>query len=182
VIVDRGGDVEYALETQNRPVFPGAPDLSTLVHEMAHQWYGDSVTPRSWRDMWLNEGFATYAEWLWAEEHGGPTARKAFDAVYARPESDGVWSFPPADPPTAAQLSDPPVYQRGAMVLHKVREAVGDDKFRALLRGWAAVHKYGNADTGDFTAYAERKNPGKAKALADVWDVWLYGDGKPDRP
>ncbi|MET9495715.1 M1 family metallopeptidase [Streptomyces sp. NPDC006552] len=179
-IVAPDGAAEYALETQNRPVFPGAPDLSTLVHEVAHQWYGDSVTPASWRDMWLNEGFATYAEWLWAEEHGGATAEETFDRLCARPADDGLWAFPPAVPPTAAQLSDPPVYQRGAMVLHRVRRTIGDTAFRALLRGWPEEHKYGNADTGDFTAYTERKNPGKAKALARVWDGWLYGHGRPD--
>ncbi|NEB81842.1 M1 family metallopeptidase [Streptomyces sp. SID14478] len=178
-IVDRDGDAGYALETQNRPVFPGAPDLGTLVHELAHQWYGDSVTPKSWRDMWLNEGFATYAEWLWEEDHHGEPAREAFDAVYARPKGAAVWSFPPADPPGAAQISDTPVYQRGAMVLQKVRETIGDADFFSLLKSWPADHKYGNADTGDFTAYVEKKNPGKAKALAGVWDVWLYGDGKP---
>ncbi|MFF5945986.1 M1 family metallopeptidase, partial [Streptomyces althioticus] len=70
-IIARPGAAGYALETQNRPVFPGAPETGTLVHELAHQWYGDSVTPKSWRDMWLNEGFATYAQWLWQEDHGG---------------------------------------------------------------------------------------------------------------
>ncbi|WP_428953934.1 M1 family metallopeptidase [Streptomyces sp. cg35] len=179
-IVDRDGDAGYALETQNRPVFPGAPDLGTLVHELAHQWYGDSVTPKSWRDMWLNEGFATYAEWLWDEDHDGDTAQQTFDALYERPAGADIWSFPPAKPSSAAHVSDTPVYQRGAMVLHKIRETVGDTAFFALLKSWPAAHKYGNADTDDFTAYVEKKNPGKAEALADVWDVWLYGDGKPD--
>src|SRR5205807_1529121 len=81
-IVAHSGDSGYALETQDRPVFPGAPDTETLVHELAHQWYGDSVTPKSWRDMWLNEGFATYAEWLWQEDHGGDTAQDIFDSLY----------------------------------------------------------------------------------------------------
>ncbi len=113
-IVDRGGDAGYALETQNRPFFPGAPDTATLVHELAHQWYGDSVTPKTWRDMWLNEGFATYAEWLWAEDHDGDTAQQTFDALYKgtyfddKADDDAVWAFPPATPTSAAHISDSP--------------------------------------------------------------------------
>ncbi|GAA2270286.1 metallopeptidase [Streptomyces ruber] len=185
-IVERPGDAGYALETQNRPVFPGAPDVVLLVHELAHQWYGDSVTPRTWRDMWLNEGFATYAEWLWQEEHGGATAQEIFDGLHAGKVFPGgiggpsIWAFPPAEPPGAEHISDSPVYQRGAMVLHRVRETVGDDgAFRALLRGWAAEHRHGNAATVDFTAYVERSVP--EKDFGAVWEDWLYGDGKPER-
>ncbi|MFC9084724.1 M1 family metallopeptidase, partial [Streptomyces sp. NPDC057062] len=110
-IVERPGDAGYALETQNRPVFAGAPDTALLVHEIAHQWYGDSVTPRTWRDMWLNEGFATYAQWLWEEDHGEGSAQSAFDRLYSGsyfPDAGtnaALWSFPPADPPDAAQSS-----------------------------------------------------------------------------
>ncbi|MDQ1018356.1 M1 family metallopeptidase [Streptomyces afghaniensis] len=181
-IVDRAADIGYALETQNRPVFPGAPDLTLLVHELVHQWYGDSVTPESWRDMWLNEGFATYAEWLWEEEHGGKTAQETFDALYDHGEKtyEDLWSFPPGKPPDAAHLSEAPVYQRGAMVLHKVRQAVGDEAFGDILRGWAAAHRHGNADTADFTAYVEQQAPGKD--FDAIWEDWLYGEGKPERP
>ncbi|MFF6997437.1 M1 family metallopeptidase [Streptomyces sp. NPDC008313] len=186
VIVDRDGDAGYALETQNRPVFPGAPGLDTVVHELAHQWYGDSVTPETWRDMWLNEGFATYAEWMWEEDHGGDSAQDVFDALYSgeyydSPSDDeALWAFPPAKPSGAAHISDSPVYERGAMVLHKIRETVGDDTFRGILRGWAEEHRHGNADTHDFTAYVERRAPGKD--LGPVWKDWLYGEGKPARP
>ncbi|MFJ1974305.1 M1 family metallopeptidase [Streptomyces sp. NPDC087903] len=182
-IVDRADDIGYALETQNRPVFPDAPDTETLVHEIAHQWYGDSVTPRTWRDMWLNEGFATYAEWLWQEDHGGDTAEEIFTALhrgdyYDSPEYNAaVWAFPPAVPPSAGRLSDSPVYERGAMVLHRIRQTVGDDTFRAILRGWAAAHRHGNADTADFTAYVRKKAPGKD--FGTIWKDWLYGDGRP---
>ncbi|MFD0315807.1 M1 family metallopeptidase [Streptomyces flavalbus] len=191
VIVDRPGDAGYALETQNRPVFPGAPDTALLVHELAHQWYGDSVTPRTWRDMWLSEGFATYAEWLWREDHGGTTAEETFTALYEGggdgegDEGDGdggeddLWAFPPADPPDAAHISGRPVYDRAAMVLHQVRRALGDDAaFRALLRDWATEHRHGTADTGDFTAWVERRSP--ETDFGGVWRDWLYGDGKPD--
>lgn len=132
-IVERTGDSAYALETQNRPVYPGPPDTALLVHELAHQWFGNSVTPATWRDMWLNEGFATYAEWLWAADHEDVPVQESFEAAY---EDDANWAFPPADPPTAAELSEPPVYGRGAMAVHRLRLAVDDDRaFFALVRG-----------------------------------------------
>nr|WP_238431925.1 M1 family metallopeptidase [Streptomyces cavernae] len=182
-IVDPAEEVGYALETQNRPVFTFAPDLSTLVHELAHQWYGNSVTPDSWRDMWLNESFATYAEWLWEEDHGGPSARQTFDELYDgdyfddEEQSEDVWAFPPAKPPSAARISDIPVYYGGAMVLHKIRETVGDDRFYAIIQGWAKAHRHGNADTAAFTAYVEDMAPGED--FDGIWRDWLYGEGKP---
>ncbi|MCH0567981.1 M1 family metallopeptidase [Streptomyces sp. MUM 136J] len=182
VIVDREDDAGYALETQNRPVFPGPTDIRTLVHELAHQWFGDSVTPKSWRDMWLNESFATYAEWLWFEDHGGDTAQETFEELYdhGEDEYEDLWDFPPAEPSSAAHISDSPVYQRGAMVLHRIRQTVGDDAFYDIVQGWATAHRHGNADTDDFTAFVERQAPDED--FAGVWEDWLYGDGKPGRP
>ncbi|MBA2947227.1 M1 family metallopeptidase [Streptomyces himalayensis] len=181
-IVERPGDADYALETQTRPVFPGAPGTELLVHELAHEWFGNSVTPKTWQDMWLNEGFASYAEWLWAEDHGGDSAQETFDALYrGDPEAahaDAIWSFAPADPPSAAHISDDTVYLRGAMVLHKIRQTVGDDAFRDILKGWAAAYRHGNANTADFTAYVEKKAPDKDFTL--IWADWLHGKGKPD--
>ncbi|WP_392965978.1 M1 family metallopeptidase [Streptomyces sp. LN245] len=184
-IVDRADDAGYALETQTRPVFPGAPDTRTLVHELAHQWFGDSVTPKSWRDMWLNEGFATYAEWLWQEDHDGDSAEEIFNALYEGDyyepvDSSEIWAFPPADPPGAAQISDPPVYYRGAMVLHKIRQLVGDDTFYDIVQGWAATRRHANADTAAFTAYVEKAAPDKD--FGGIWKNWLYGEGKPAHP
>ncbi|GHH27720.1 M1 family metallopeptidase [Streptomyces lanatus] len=181
-IVADEDDAGYALETQNRPVFPGAPSTELLVHELAHQWFGNSVTPKSWRDMWLNEAFATYAEWLWEEDDGGDSAQKTFDHLYAHGEDDeeDLWSFPPAEPTSAAHISDAPVYERGAMVLHKIRQKVGDDTFYDIVQGWAATHRHGNADTEDFTRYVEKTAPDED--FTAIWDEWLYGDGKPARP
>ena len=81
-IVVKGIEVGYALETQDRPFFDGAPDEDTFVHEFAHQWYGNSVTPKDWGDIWLNEGFADYAEDVWDAAHGGPSTAAAFQQTY----------------------------------------------------------------------------------------------------
>ncbi|WP_460073434.1 M1 family metallopeptidase [Streptomyces sp. YKOK-I1] len=179
-IVDRPEDSGYALETQNRPVFPGAPDTATLVHEIAHQWFGDSVTPRTWRDMWLNEAFATYAEWLWEEDEGGATAEETFTDLYEHGEDDypDLWDFPPGDPPTAEDISSDPVYQRGAMVVHRIRQTVGDDTFYDIVQGWTAAHRHGTADADDFTAYVERQAPDED--FDEIWDDWLHGEGRPE--
>ncbi|WP_411757273.1 M1 family metallopeptidase [Streptomyces venezuelae] len=177
VIVDQAADVPYALETQTRPTIPaGIFHTTNVVHEMAHQWFGNSVTPRTWRDMWLNEGFATYAEWLWTEDHGGASAQDHFDRNHAKAADDDEWDFPPAEPPSASDISGQPVYVRGAMVIHKIRQALGDEGFRALVRGWTLRHRHGHASTKDFTSYVEAK---AGRDLDAIWDSWLYGDGKP---
>ncbi|MFE9412588.1 M1 family metallopeptidase [Streptomyces sp. NPDC006704] len=178
VVVAPAKSAGYALETQNRPVMPlDQFDVSTLVHELAHQWFGDSVTPATWRDMWLNEGFAQYSEWLWSEQHGGPSARERFATEYAKDDGDEIWAYPPASPPTAADVSGRPVYVRGAMVVHKIREAVGDEKFFALLKDWPRVRRHANASTKDFIHFVDEE---AGKRLTEVWKTWLYGDGKPD--
>ncbi|MGW6741789.1 M1 family metallopeptidase [Streptomyces sp. NPDC055025] len=176
VIIGRKGDSQYALETQNRPFLPGPTSVATLVHELAHQWFGNSVTPKSWRDMWLNEGFAEYTEWLWAEHTEQIPVRQSFEEAY---EDDDNWAFPPAKPSSAAHISDPPVYGRGAMVVHQVREAVGDAAFFRIVRGWLETYRHGNADTHDFTAYVEEQ---AGRDLSGIWDTWLYGDGDEKPP
>ncbi|MFI8964003.1 M1 family metallopeptidase [Streptomyces sp. NPDC053493] len=176
-VVERDDDVGYALETQTRPVFPASSfDTPTLVHELAHQWYGDSVSPATWKDIWLNEGFATYAEWLYAEDFAHTPAQKSFEKAFA---DDDAWAFPPAAPRSSEDLFAAPVYQRGAMVLHRIRQEVGDDTFFEILEGWPARYRHATATTKDFTAYVESVADGRD--LSEVWDVWLYGEEKPDK-
>ncbi|MFD3589982.1 M1 family metallopeptidase [Streptomyces sp. NPDC058683] len=175
-IVDHAPNVGYALETQSRPIYDSAPDLSTLVHESAHQWFGDSVSLTAWKDIWLNEGFATYAEWLYSEQHGGDSAQKSFDALYAKPASDELWAYPPGDPGSGANIFGTPVYARGAMALHELRKAVGDPVFFRILRAWASEHRYGHGTTAEFVKLAEGQS---GQDLGSLFQTWLYKKGKP---
>jgi len=173
-IVDHLPDLGYSLETQTKPFFEAAPSEKLVVHEMSHQWFGDSVTPSSWKDMWLNEGFAVYSEWIWEEDHGEETVQENFHNSFTDTEGD-TWAFPPTDPP-ADEISGDPVYIRGAMVLHKVREAVGNKTFFEILKAWTSKYRYGNVDTQKFIDLCESMS---GKDLGGVFNTWLFQKKKP---
>ncbi|MGH2925010.1 MAG: M1 family metallopeptidase [Solirubrobacterales bacterium] len=183
-IVDRAPSVGYSLETQTRPLFNWAPDQLTLAHELAHQWFGDAVTPRRWRDIWLNEGFATWSEWLWAQHQGESTTRARLRSLYATPAGDrGFWSPPPADPGRPANLFDGTIYDRGGMTLEALREKVGGAAFTRILRDWVAQHRYGNATTREFIDLAVEKSG--MQGVRNFLHAWLYRPiqrGKPPLP
>ena len=147
--------------------------VDTLVHELSHQWFGDSVTPARWQDMWLNEGFASYAEWLWKEHEGGPSLDDSANAAFGYTPN---WAFPPATPPSADQISASPVYGRGALVLYELHRTMGDAAFSTLLRTWPAAHRHANATTADLTAFAQHLTP---HDLTPLFTTWLYGKAKP---
>ena len=105
-----------------------------VAHELTHQWYGDSLALAAWKHIWLNEGFATYAEWLWTEHEGQATVQESFDDLYnGIPEDDPFWSVVIGNP-TPEFLFDFAIYGRGAMTLQQLRLAVGDDDFFEILR------------------------------------------------
>jgi aminopeptidase N len=175
--------IGFALETQSRPVygpvfFDGDAEW-VIVHELAHQWFGNSVSVRYWQDMWLNEGFATYAEWLWSEEMGDDTAQETFDLYWTGPGADdGFWS-PATGDPGPADLFSSAVYERGAMVLHAIRLTVGDDAFFEILRTWAEEKRNGNVTTAEFQGLSERIS---GRPLGDLFDAWLYATEQPRYP
>ena len=178
-IVDRARRVEYALETQTRPVYDRAPDETLIVHETAHQWFGNSVSLPRWPAIWLNEGFATFSEWIWLERHGGPSARRIFRAYMAQPASRKVlWTPPPGRVRRPAQLFAGSVYIRGAMTLQALRMKIGDRAFFTTMRRWAQGNRYGNGSTRRFIALAERRS---GRQLDGLFRRWLYKQGKPAR-
>lgn len=174
-IVDDAKVVGYALETQTKPVFEVMPNEWTLVHETAHQWFGDSVTLKDWPDLWLNEGFATWSNWIWNEMQGKKSAQSQFKAYYAA-ESGWIWDPPTGDTGLLHMWDWGPTYIRGAMTLQALREKVGDDVFFDIMRTWATDHRHGTVTTIEFALLCEEKS---GLELDDFFRVWLYESGKP---
>jgi aminopeptidase N len=179
-IIDWAFEVGYALESQTRANYQRIPSATTVVHEIAHQWFGNAVTLAFWPDIWLNEGFATFSEWIYDEMHGGTPASEVFDELYAIPEDDpafeDLWFPAPAALEGPEQLFHTPVYDRGAMTLQALREKVGDATFFAILRAWYADNRNGNVTTQDFIDLAEQRS---GQSLDDFFDAWLFEEGRP---
>jgi aminopeptidase N len=167
--------VGYALETQTRPVYSRVAREFTVVHELAHQWFGNAVSPERWQDIWLNEGWATYVEWLWSEASGGDSAQASFDAIMEIPADDEFWELAIADPgPFGLFLGG--IYDRGAATLHALRVEVGDEAFYAAAREWLVRYDDSTGTTEDFEAVYEEVS---GQDLGTFFDVWLRTPSKP---
>jgi len=160
------------LETQSRPIYDGPHLLQ--AHEIAHQWFGNSLTLTRWSDLWLHEGFATFAEWLWDER-----TDRAMDEKFASTLRLTDWTH---SPPTAApgkNLFNAVTYQRGAATLQGLRMLMGDARFFALLREWVRTHRDGNVTTEEFVALARVRGGVEAERFLRRW---LYGRERPALP
>ncbi|MFJ8486967.1 M1 family metallopeptidase [Streptomyces sp. NPDC094038] len=181
VVVD--ADLDEPVENQTASVFgrnhiDGDRTWETLVaHELVHQWYGNSVSLRDWRDIWLNEGFATYGEWLWSEHIGEDSADTIARA--ARHTMDRRHDGLRIADPGPDRIFDDRVYTGGACTLHALRLAAGDERFFSMLRGWHRAHRGSSADTATFIAHAARSMPETAEPLLRAW---LYDTRLPPLP
>jgi aminopeptidase N len=179
-VVVTDDSLEIPLEAQGISIFganhcDGTRDSERLIaHELAHQWFGNSVTARQWRDIWLHEGFACYAEWLWSERSGGPSADELAHRYHAllRHEPQDLLLTDPGP----RRMFDDRVYKRGALTLHALRGRLGDEKFFALLKDWTTRHRHGTAVTDDFTGLAANYSD---EPLRPLWDTWLYSTDVP---
>ena len=168
----------YALENQTRPVyddffFAGGLNRTIVAHEMAHQWFGDAVTLNRWKDIWLNEGYATYSEWMWAARHNGPSLDRRFASHADIPAKDQFWKVPLRNPGRNRIFSDP-VYYRGAMTLHALRREIGSKAFFKLSRRWVRESD-GVGSQREYRRLAERVS---GKDLEQFFRQWLRA-GKP---
>jgi len=179
-VVVTADDLEIPLESQALATFGanhadghgGAERL--IAHELAHQWFGNSVGLTSWKDIWLNEGFACYSEWLWSESKGGPSAdtlARQFRRHLVSQPVDIVLGDPG---PTL--MFDDRVYKRGALTLHALRKTIGDENFFELLRAWTSQYHHATATTDDFRALAATF---ATEPLDSLFDSWLFATAVP---
>ncbi|OBK98628.1 peptidase M1 [Mycobacterium asiaticum] len=179
-VVVTDDDLDIPLEAQGISIFganhcDGTRDSERLIaHELAHQWFGNSVTARQWREIWLHEGFACYAEWLWSEHSGGPDADELAHRYHhelAQQPQDLLLTDP-----GPRRMFDDRVYKRGALTLHALRRQLGDEKFFALLRDWTKRHRHATAVTDDFTGLAANYAD---ESLRPLWEAWLFSTDVP---
>ncbi|MGA8847752.1 MAG: M1 family metallopeptidase [Nocardioides sp.] len=171
-------DLYFALENQTRPTYANgsAQSLPTIVHELAHQWFGDSVSVRRWRDIWLNEGFATFMESAYAEKHGGASAQSTLLRTYAATRhDDSFWLLDLTDP-GPSHIFDNAVYVRGGMALQALRHRIGERAFWSTMRSWVSDRRYGNGSVGAFRQLAEQTSD---ENLARFFRTWLSAPRPP---
>ncbi|MBS1516762.1 MAG: M1 family metallopeptidase [Bacteroidetes bacterium] len=143
-----------------------------VVHELVHQWFGDAVTPDSWKDIWLNEGFASYGEALWVEHTKGADAYRDF----MKKSDYGFFMGTVYNP--EGYIFGPTVYKKGSWILHMLRKVVGDGNFFQILREYYETYKYKNASTQDFINICRDVS---GKDLSYFFDQWIFnGTGRPE--
>jgi aminopeptidase N len=184
VVVD--SPLRFALETQTlslfgREVAVGRADTENVIaHELSHQWFGNSVSLAEWKDIWLNEGFATYASALWFEHRRGPAAlTEIMDEYYVILKNVTNNSFTAPGNPPVNNLFNGGVYLRGAWTLHALRLEVGDAAFFNILREYYNRFQGGNATTADFIEVAESVS---GQDLSDLFTAWLFAGRLPEQP
>lgn len=182
-------DLEIPIEAQGLSIFginhleEGWDNERLVAHELAHQWFGNSLTVVDWRDIWLHEGFAAYAEWIWSEDSGQRTADEHARRWHRR--LDRLPQDIVLVDPGVAQLFDDRVYKRGALTLHALRLTVGDEAFFRIVREWTATFRHAGVRTSDFVALFARHYAGLTTPILNqgsFFERWLEWPRLPQLP
>ncbi|MFF3406377.1 M1 family metallopeptidase [Streptomyces sp. NPDC002742] len=174
----------FEKELFTEPAYPKWYVESIMVHELSHQWFGDSVSPRAWSDVWLNEGHATWYEALYAEEKANKPMEKRMKAAYRLSDSWRATGGPPAKPEGPKpghkiSIFRPNVYDGAALALYALRQEIGRPAFERLERTWVSVNRDGVASTADFVDLASAV---AARDLTGFFKAWLYDRKTPPMP
>ncbi|WP_405488661.1 M1 family metallopeptidase [Nocardia sp. NBC_00511] len=169
-------DLQFSLETQSRPIYAPWTDLDTVVHEVTHQWWGDSMSVQHWSDICLNECFASYtADYLWPERKDGKDVDAQYRETVAKYHDDPkFWQISLQNPGVGQEFTS--VYYRGPLFLHALRRTMGDDAFFPAVRDFVMGHKYGNASMPEFRQFMQTRTP---QDLNGFFAAWL---DRTDRP
>lgn len=173
-----GGMEHQSLTTINRSWVTGTRSNETgVAHELAHQWWGDKVTLVDFRNVWLNEGFASYGECEWEEDFYGPASYDSYvqSQMTSALNSDNNQRYALYDPP-AANLFGNTIYKKGSLVLHMLRRVLGDASFFAGMQLYGQRFQYGNASTADFERAMEDAS---GQPLDWYFNEWVYDKGLP---
>ncbi len=166
--------INFSLELQTRPIYTVGVDLETIVHENAHEWYGDSVSVHRWKDICLNECFASYAQWMWREAKEG----EKLDDTYrqeVKAADQSYWARPLVDMGAGKEFTA--VYDKGQLALHALRRKIGEDAFHKIIKEWPALHRDGNASWADFEGYVKQVS---GQNLDGFFQEWFHGTKVPE--
>lgn len=163
-----GQKLSFALETATRPVYADWVDLDTVIHEQTHQWFGDLVVIRRWADICLNECFASYGPWLYAQDVDGTNLDTQWIVQMQNAKTDPTfWSSPLVDMGVGDEFTS--VYTRGPLAIHALRKQMGEAAFAALLKGWPKLYADRAASWDDFQAYVNKLSGHDLTAFMDAW-------------
>ena len=173
-------DSQSGMETQTM-VTLGNSDYAlsapVVVHELAHQWYGDTVTPDDWRDVWMNEGMAMYLQGMWEAERAGITIDQQMDEWAEFEDSEREFAGPPADY-DLDKWGSGNIYYGPALMWHELRQQIGDERFFDVIRAWPESQENRSSNRETLYRFFEERT---GEELSEFFDAWLLGEQTPPR-